>query len=527
MFKIIIVDDEDETRAGIIQSIKWTNLGLKIAGQAVDGIEGIQLAGETDPDIALLDVKMPKMNGIQCAREIRGMLPQCKIIFMSGYSEKEYLKSAIQMQAIDYVEKPLDILELTGVIKKTVEILKKDISKNEEESKLKSMAEVGTSVIRQELAIRLIHRKTRLAELKKEFKELMVDLPLNENFATVHIRLHVHRLGDSSNNFITCKSKIYNILNRTFNEFDEGFLMSILDAEHMIMHFYGYLASNSTLLKQYIKKIILELDMFFGGEGVATAGVGNSVRGVENVPVSYHSARASSQRLFLVGYGSVILPERGNEKKYHIDAEYINTFKSLLEDNDFEKALMVLNIIVGESKENGKYNIGEIKNVFLSLILAVLSYCRRAGSEKAGTNELTWADMLNSKTIDDVVEFITIRLVEASDNFDHTNGKSIKIKKAIEFIKDNYSRNISIEDVAEKVTLAPTYLCSIFKKEVGRTINQFIEEYRIKKAKQLLKNEDIKLSNISQMVGYSNAAYFISVFKKVTGISPSEYRKHR
>ena len=107
--KLLIADDEILTREGLISSIDWESLGIHQIFQAEDGIRALHIARLQEPDIILSDIRMPRLSGIELVEKLSSLLPDTSIIFMSGYSDKEYLKAAIRLNAIDYVEKPLDI----------------------------------------------------------------------------------------------------------------------------------------------------------------------------------------------------------------------------------------------------------------------------------------------------------------------------------------------------------------------------------------------------------------------------------
>mgnify|MGYP000808781350 CR=1 FL=1 len=110
--KLLIVDDEELTRTGLVSSINWKALGIREVYQADDGLHGLEMARTYQPDIVLCDVRMPRMDGISMLQRIESFLPDTAAIFMSGYSDKEYLKAAIRLKAITYIEKPLDLKEV-------------------------------------------------------------------------------------------------------------------------------------------------------------------------------------------------------------------------------------------------------------------------------------------------------------------------------------------------------------------------------------------------------------------------------
>ena len=112
MVKLLLVDDESFTRQGILETISWETLNIGEIREAYDGQNALEVLKDFEPDILLTDVRMPRLNGIELSFKIRDLYPNCSIIFMSGFSDKEYLKSAIHLKAISYVEKPIDLGEL-------------------------------------------------------------------------------------------------------------------------------------------------------------------------------------------------------------------------------------------------------------------------------------------------------------------------------------------------------------------------------------------------------------------------------
>ena len=114
--KLLIVDDEELTRTGVISSIDWQSIGIREVLQADDGINGIEVARVHRPDIVLCDVRMPRLDGIAMLEQLEEILPDIVPVFMSGYSDKEYLKAAIKLKAVNYIEKPLNPVEIRDAI---------------------------------------------------------------------------------------------------------------------------------------------------------------------------------------------------------------------------------------------------------------------------------------------------------------------------------------------------------------------------------------------------------------------------
>ena len=131
--KLLIVDDEELTRKGLTDSIDWKSLGIFQLFHAQDGISGLRIANEIKPDIVLCDVRMPRMDGIELVEKLEALLPNSAFIFMSGYSDKEYLKAAIRLKAVNYVEKPLNPAEVIHSVKEACQCVRQNMKtvKNE------------------------------------------------------------------------------------------------------------------------------------------------------------------------------------------------------------------------------------------------------------------------------------------------------------------------------------------------------------------------------------------------------------
>lgn len=120
MYRLLFAEDEKATREGILEGIKWNKIGIDEVRSAKNGAIALEILEEFTPDILLTDIKMPRVNGIQLATQIRKKFPDCSILIISGYSEKEYLKSAIYLKAVDFVDKPLRLAELQNQLLRAV-----------------------------------------------------------------------------------------------------------------------------------------------------------------------------------------------------------------------------------------------------------------------------------------------------------------------------------------------------------------------------------------------------------------------
>ena len=183
--KLLIVDDEELTRTGLISSIDWDSLGITEILQADDGVNGLEMARLHKPEIILCDVRMPRMTGIAMLERLEKILPDCVPIFMSGYSDKEYLKAAIKLKAVNYIEKPLHPEEVRDAVLEAQSLYRQ---------KLRSHR--GEALHSQETATRLAQKLTLPPSDNSEIADLCLELGQPElldpdmNFTSIIVKLN-------------------------------------------------------------------------------------------------------------------------------------------------------------------------------------------------------------------------------------------------------------------------------------------------------------------------------------------------
>lgn len=515
MIKLVIVDDESATRERLINNIEWDKLDIRICGEAEDGIEGLNIVMRESPDIIITDVKMPRMNGIEFAKKVREVYPESKIIFLSGYTEKEYLKSAIQLKAVDYVEKPIDIEELIIILKKTVSAC---IEENE-----------NKSLKRQNLALEIIHRSINSKDIKEKFKRIYCNISLNDNYVCILIKLNLRREMEYSQSVMMSKDRIIKIIDNIVGSRDQTYMASIMDAEHAVIHLYGRLAENTSVIRNLLENIKEEINKIYQRTDVVTIGVGKPVRGIENVPGSYKYARKALNRSFLEGRNQIFFYNDRLDENH--DMSFIDELENQIKENikkrDKASVIKIIDELAGHIKKTYNTDVNKIKIIFLSIMLDISSFAKENNViiNSADNYEMMWAEFLSDCTIDEAKAFIFKKLDFLFAQLDELKGKSKKIRLAMEYIKQHYYEELSITTIADEVGMGSTYLCTLFKKETGMTVHEYIEAVKIENAKELLKDGNMKLSEVAERVGYTNPNYFSSVFRRVTGFYPSNFRR--
>lgn len=296
--KLLLVDDENHVREGILSMIDWITVRVDKIEKAGNGKSGLETALEFEPDIILTDVRMPKMDGIEMAFAIRSHLPFCSIIFMSGYSDKEYLKSAIQLSAINYVEKPIDLEELTQAIKDAVYVQEEKKAWDQKKVDMDGQLKVSMAALRNQLVLDLTKKSFQNGKRMSDIRMAYPDICPDHVYVTIIIDLVGIKSEDrlKSDKYLFCEDQSIQTNIRVFLEkqFAEKGLKALIGSkdEHLILlHIDLGAEADSFLVRKteraanWIKGLLDELCYSF-------VSVGNRVDHLNKVFESYNNATA-------------------------------------------------------------------------------------------------------------------------------------------------------------------------------------------------------------------------------------------
>ncbi len=513
MIKLLVVDDESATRKGIIKYVNWSELGVHLVEEAKDGIEGLEIAREFHPNIVISDIKMPGMNGIEFATNLRALFPETRLIFLSGYSDKEYLKAAIHLSAVSYVEKPLDLGELKDVIKKAVTLYIEDQNK-------KTALSEGLPLIRKNIVFKLIGRKTLPEELLKDLQIVNVPFKVDGLFTVIIIKANFN--PDTDPNVIINKigNCLYDIIH-ICAEKNGSYVIIVSDINSI-----GRNKRISTILEKlgtHIKEYSsANIDLF--------CAVGAPVKGMVQIHESYETACLALQKVFFQGYGKIVFYENEALRFISFDQDITANFLELIQDEKKDEVIGFIEKLCREICVNQGTLVDKVKSVFFKLSLVLFREAEKRGlqlNNYSGSEEKNiWELISNFETLEDIKGYVIGNIIMFFEGIKSLESFSRSILKAMDYIRRNYfAPDLSVKLLSEHIYLTPTYLSSLFKKETGMTISEYIIKVRIDKSKELLLDPQIKLFEVAKKVGYNDANYYSKAFSKQTGMTPSTFRE--
>jgi len=512
---LLIVDDEELTREGLLGSIDWASLGIHNIYQADDGINGLVLARKYSPKIILSDVRMPRMDGIEMAGKIRELLPDCHIIFMSGYSDKEYLKAAIRLKAISYVEKPILPKEVEDAVKEA--IAADAVLQQNKVSANRQIREAATR-----LALEIIYPNSgNTSVMEMQFAELNMPIKASTSFTTVIIKF----IDGISSVKSLDQGAILDTIQTQLEPIHIQNLWAVKQDEYLICHLFSPDKAVHTILSKIFKKIAATVSTFCD----FYIGIGKTVSGVDRVCESYSSAVLLMQSSFFYEYNSILEHEKENRDAPQISQDIILNFHEALSSRNKTECLHIAQLLYSKLVNNQGALVNYVKDFYYKLFMEVYSTASHMQiylSEMDGHSDTILDFISKSGTLtilhNLLIEKVNLLFYSMETNVQE-NSIIFKIKA---FISQNFqNENLSVKDISEHVFLSTSYVCTIFKNETGKTLNQFLTDYRIERAKILLLDHRYKITDISSKVGYSDGNYFGKTFKKMAGLSPSEYRE--
>lgn len=498
--KIIIADDEKYVRNVLVKSINWKSLGISGIMQANDGNEALEIAAWFRPDIVLTDVKMPKLDGIKLAEKLIEIQPDIKIIFISSYLEIPLLKKAIQLAAVDYIEKPIDISNLELVLKKSILAIKKEIYYKEELSKNRNWQ-------KQIYAIMLTY------PYANEDNKLYDDLCNKMNIA-MDYQYFVSLIVQSENAL-----DIDEIENKLYQQ--NMFCICGRRNPGQYVVILGFKEFQSQLALESLARRLLSIS------GILRVAIGAGTDSVKGLAGDYSSASESLQRAFFKPNESIFCTVNKSEVET-IDFSIIQEFSRLI-NGEYDKLLELAEKIYKDINVRN-YKREQVEALYYSLCTILidkkpeLTQYLMLAKEGEVNKENLWKYIRRTESIHELHNILQEILENGLALLSEKESLIIRDAKNI-LQRDFACPQLGIVELAKKVGLTSTYLSTLFKRETGVSPKKYLTDCRINHAKRMLKDTKLKINEIATKCGYYNDSYFVNVFKQEVGCTPSEYRE--
>ena len=531
MYKLLIADDEQIVLDSIKFIIEKSFNDVIVAGTARSGREAIEKAESLKPDIIFMDIKMPGINGIEAIKEIRSRLNNVMFVILTAYDQFDFAKEALKLEVMEYLLKPVNRDKIVKTVRKTVEVISRNREKWKRELEMKERLESVLPILESGFIYSMLFFDDHSRELDsyREILELeeeggyIVTVKLGEAKKDVAAG---NRAGAGINNqtFYACFRDVFKgkckcligplMLNRIFvfipvsAKEDESYMKH--EAISIAEHVYNALMEK------------LGVDIFIG--------IGRVYCDLENIPRSYEeSLRAVN---FLAGSGLMhimdVPVEAGYVSEYPYEKEKLLLDKAA--SGETEVCIQAFNEIYEWLFKEYPASLRSIKKKLLELMVLI----HRLGCNYKIEDEgyFIAGDYIEDfLSIEDPVELKVCcrerieHVSQAISDLKENRVNSGLILKAMKYIKENYQNEITLEDISREVNISSHYFSKLFKDEVGENFIDYITSLRIQKSKELLTENQLRIKEICFEIGYGDPNYFSRIFKKVVGITPTEYKE--
>ncbi len=508
--RLLIVDDDFQIREGMRNGIDWKELGVTEVDSCANGLEAMELFYEKNPEIIVADIQMPGMNGLEMMQQIRKSGSKTRVIFISAYSNFEYCRQALQMGASDYILKPIQMKEFMDVIRKNIQLIKSENSKNEQYRR----------VILEKMTrdLYFFHKEgVEGKDVCRYFSENFAFVEEGSNFITVLVRM--------DKNEIVSIDQIREI-GRQLSENEQDFVWLPMSGEGV-----GIIeGSHSALLSVYQQneaaQMIRNWNQKYASEyGTISAGISQN-HGKNEFYKGYQMAEQALEYRFYEGDASIILcPVK--EMKEHIPDSILkyaeqNSKKTVgfsqKEDLEYLKRLEMMFY-----QEPVKPEL--FKSFFMDTYWKIsMNYgIQEPVSELKDSIEKS---IFARECVDNIIDYYNTHIWEKIGIYGmKETNYSQTVQMAVAYIKKHFQEQITVEQVAKIVGKSANYFSSVFKKETGYTFTSYITRMRMERAKWLLLHTNKQISEISEEVGCMDYIYFSQLFRQQFGCSASKMRK--
>jgi two-component system response regulator YesN len=526
MLKLIIADDEKWVRTTIKSLIPFEKLNLTLSCEASNGIEALELCRQHKPDILLTDIKMPGLTGLELIKEALNVLPDLKIIIISGYGDFEYAKTAMKYGITDYLLKPVDEKELEQALKRIGnEIAERERLKKEKEAEAKRLKK-AIPVVCESFLNQVISQNNMTSEkITGELQKYNINFQ-NDIFSVVAMvpdsDIKSADQGNAADYYRTVVKRLMKRYLRAVTfplEGNKTVLVSIIngfiDREAIARAFR---LCNRLLLKRHSFSV--------------SAGVSGTTHEACMLNKLFNQARETLEARFWRGPATLAFHMPGHmpdDFDLTLTEEILNKIVLNLKLSNINTAISYVEDTMRTLNRNVRPDL--IKEFFWQFIQSVIillniqvSFIRH---ETAVTGEHPYERIKGSPFLESLEENVKGLLRHIFD-FYHDKNPQINgslVEKAKKIIEGNFAGDISLEQVARQVHLSPAYLSELFKKETGMSFIDYKTVIRIEQAKKLLMLPSSSISEVSGKVGYSDPKYFSKLFKKITGKTINQYRK--
>jgi two-component system, response regulator YesN len=479
MLKVLIVEDEVNAREGLVALVKQKD-SIYTAIEAFDGLDGYDKALNCKPDIVITDIRMPKMDGLTMTKKLREQGFDAQFIILSGYAEFKYAQGAVSLNVVDYLLKPLVPSNVYEILEKAGELAE----------------------------------KKHLASLSLDRESVML---MSESDASRIVRFYSH---ENACHYFTAliftdrNEALKGSLKCIFMKYDDLLILNLPDAR-----FIGIIipCSDENAVKQKLFRLVESYPKTVCSYGYPQT-PDMLLEWFERLNKTIRWSISSGEKLLQTE--EVHIPEKSCEI---VDHNFKKGLNKLFYKREYERGLQTLLDYLHNLQGKGHHPEAILQFAVTSLLAL---NTKQATAESINMHCIqTLNNLMSSCTFYDMETYINDYFHYLKNPQTELSIYSKPVAAIINEINSHYNEPISLNLIADKLGVTPQYLSRLFTKETNSNFIDYLTTVRIEMSKSFIRNTDMKIYEIAEKVGYPDAKYFCTIFKKISGVSPNQFKR--
>ena len=530
MYNIMVVDDDQLVRERICAYIPLESLNLHLCGVAEDGVQALELFEQTRPQIVIMDINIPLINGIDVAKRMLQEDPDVNVIIVTGYGTVDFAKEAIREGMIDFLLKPINGGELKLVLSKTVKKLKEKSQRAMEQQRMERLLERGMPLLRNKYFLTLLQTSPELLS-EDSCRQYLADFGIDKVPGEICVAIVVSQSSKVAiNKQMSLQAILEEELTNLLQNAGIGCIVVYDFMQRAIVIAYGSDPHLSFALENRISIIRDKMRYIYQMDLVAS--IGSTVTGFAQLSLSYQDAERALSYCNILGENNIV--SSGNLTQIKLQMPQLpcmayGDIMELLISANLETIQTALNEYFNNLVYTARISVHSMQMKAIEVVSLFLA-CSRALNENTESiledKPSVYVRILSSNSVNSIVALVqeTVQRIVDIICGRREENKNRALSGAKRYIMQNFSDpSLNLARVAEAVNLSPSYVSLLFKRQEDSTFTEYLNAVRVEQAKKLLSTTHMRVYEVAEAVGYQNSKYFFQVFKQITGKRPREF----
>ncbi|MBO5031046.1 MAG: response regulator [Lachnospiraceae bacterium] len=525
MLKVLLVDDEPFIVQGLMVLLDWQKEGYEIAAAAQNGREALEYLKNNKVDLIIADIKMPEMTGLELLETIRReKVSEAYFVILSGYSDFSYAQQAIRYSCMDYVLKPVEKEVLTEIIRKAANMSATVIQQQEDKMQMER-AYMARNVIalllgkHDDINLEYVQNHMHLSNGVRYIDIQLVDASDPEDVEDMEMKTLQRNLYRTCREFLK-EDEAHCILDVSSEEniYDVGFI------------YCDYMAArNDCTEKEYLEKLLNYLSVALKQKLIML--VGKKVTSISGISKSYgtacmlNSLQAFHDKKNIYFYEEEVQINQGG---ILLCKEELDNLIASIEQNDKVRIHEAVDKLYVEMRSMGA--MGETINLNINYLLFQLIHLATEQDDCVNQEEIL--HLISESTFEEgAMRGSKVHLARfACEYAEYLAQLRRNVSRGVlalieQEVREHFAENLTLRELGQKYYINNAYLGQVFRKKYNQSFKDYLNNYRIEQAAQMLVRTDYKIYKIAEDVGYKNTDYFINKFIAAKGCTPSKFRK--